>query len=337
MITIKGHLTERRARRSHSCLRSHTLVLLAISLSVPAFGLTTFGNPNDPAFLATSPFYSGVAALTIDGTRGCTGALLNSMTVLTAARCVTTGTVVPSGTTISADFGAFGTFSQTSAHIFPGYDPVTGVGDFAIVMLSGQVIGATTYDLYRNTNEVGQTADIVGFGRFGNGLTGYGGAPDGKRRHGSNFIDLIAASDGAPATGNTAIFLGFDFDDGTADRNAFAQYGSYLDLGTQTEVGAGPGDSGGPVFIGGKLAGIVTFATCFDQNQGSCMIPPDVDDRIDGSFGETFYALRTGPYESWIDQFSASDDAAIPEPSAFLLTACGLALLARKSKMAGTL
>lgn len=307
------------------------LAIAALTAAAPsAQAITTFlTDPNDPLYIANDPFYTGVARLSITkpgiGTFGCTGSLLTGgLAVLTAAHCVAQGDSLIAGTSVTANFGALGSFASTNIVMFPTYSSATNVGDLALVFLGGPVAGAQTYDIYRDTDEAGQIGDIAGFGRFGNGNQGSVNSGNGVLRHGTNLIDYTASSTLFPANGSSAVFLAFDFDNGTAAQNSLAIINAaYSNLGTgNSEVGAAPGDSGGPTFLNNRIAGVTSFGTCFGAT--NCSTPPDVDTALNSTFGELFFNTRVSSYTSWIDQ----ELAEIPEPNTVFLLAAGLGLIA---------
>ncbi len=321
-------------------MRRNTVLkfLTLIAAAMPASAITTFlNNPNDPIYLANDIFYNGVARLSISipsvGSFGCTGSLLNGATaMITAAHCVTNsaGTLV-GGTSVSADFGGAGTATSSSILVFPGYNRATNFGDLALVFLGSPMLGVNTYDLYRDTNEAGQIADIVGFGRFGAGSTGHTSSGDGTRRHGSNLVDYVSTNGGSPASGAAATMLAFDFDNGTTTNNAFATFSAaYSDLGVANnkEVGTAPGDSGGPTFLTNRIAGITSFGACFGA--GACAIPPDIDAALNSSFGEMFFNTRVSSFSTWID----AQLGETPEPATAALLGLGLALIVANRKRA---
>ncbi|MCA9190040.1 MAG: hypothetical protein KDA99_30655, partial [Planctomycetales bacterium] len=103
---------------------------------------------------------------------------------------------------------------------------------------------AERYDIYRGDGEHGRIFDLVGFGLTGNGTDGVREDSGGQRRFGQNIFDVNTATDR----------LGFDFDDVTP-----LGYRPE-DLGLPGfESMVAQGDSGGPDFIDGKIAGINSY------------------------------------------------------------------------------
>src|SRR5690606_2556212 len=59
-----------------------------------------------------------------------------------------------------------------------------------------------------------------------------------------------------------------------------------------------PGDSGGPAFIDGQIAGIASYIASLSRDN----IHPDIDRTINSSFGELGFWQRVSHYQQWIDQ-----------------------------------
>lgn len=93
-------------------------------------------------------------------------------------------------------------------------------------------------EIFRGSNEIGQVFTMVGYGRTGTGETGHTES-SGTKRLGQNRFDAVS--------GTT---LEYDFDDGTSGDSLGAN-----------EAMQGPGDSGGPCFLGNQIAGVVSFGT----------------------------------------------------------------------------
>lgn len=107
---------------------------------------------------------------------------------------------------------------------------IFGKHDIAVCLLSDR-IGLDWYpDLYEDKNEIGALCSMSGFGSTGNFITGVNKYKI-ERRAGSNFID---------DAGDSIIFCS----------------PSMSHKKTELEFLIAPGDSGGGLFIGNKLAGI---------------------------------------------------------------------------------
>jgi secreted trypsin-like serine protease len=284
--------------------------------------INTGADPNSAEALQ----YSGVGFVTInrvDGgnpvTRVCSAALIGSSTVLGAAHCFAGASPTSTTTSASIRLLAFGaspeeTIAITGVVIHPGWTGDVGDGsDLALLTLAAPVTaGRSIYSLYTNSNEIGQNYTVVGFGQSGTGSTGANVA-SGTRRFVSNTFEATGTAFGFAAGAGVLIS---DFDNGLNANNALqlAGIGSTLGLGTAEGVTA-PGDSGGPAFISGLLAGIVSF--------GMRLGSGDIDGTINSTFGELDGFTRVSQYGTWIQ---AQDDG-VPEPGTWLLMAAGLALV----------
>jgi len=95
----------------------------------------------------------------------------------------------------------------------------------------------------------------------------------------------------------------YDIDNGNALYDALGTYYGIHGTGQGTsESTAGPNDSGGPWFLGNKIAGIVSGGTSFNVD------PPDFspdtgfgDNLLLGSWGDIGIVTRVSAYQSWID------------------------------------
>ncbi|MEM9245090.1 MAG: hypothetical protein AAGA67_05030, partial [Cyanobacteria bacterium P01_F01_bin.153] len=98
--------------------------------------------------------------------------------------------------------------------------------------------------------------------------------------------------------------LGYDFDNGSPQNDAFGRDFGTPDLGLgQAEIGAAGGDSGGPAFINGQIAGIASYGGS-PESPGADLTPTN-----DTSFGEFFGDTRVSFYQGWIDVTLAQSNA----------------------------
>src|SRR5262249_49289458 len=88
--------------------------------------------------------------------------------------------------------------------------------------------------------------------------------------------------------------LAWDFDDGTTTHDAFGALYGKPDTGLgAAEANPAEGDSGAPLFLNGKIAGVASYS---DGGQS----PPDIDSTIDRGFGEFGVATRVAAFRSFI-------------------------------------
>ncbi len=297
--------------------------------------IVTAGNPFDPRyFAAPGGRLDGVGGLIIfqeSGTFLCSGSLFATDHILTAAHCVSDGSGVAKFDSVKAVFfppdnhGLPEIHDVEYARIAPGYTgEVVDENDIAVLKLKTMpTAGVTRYDLYTGAAP-GDRVEISGFGASGTGNTGFTFA-DGIRRVGSNNYDFSFADevwggfwDGFFGTAGVDVFVS-DFDSGKSFNNssciiefAILGSGSFCHLGLDNfEVGAGPGDSGGPNFINGRLAGVNSFILSFGSSFG------DVDNFLNGSFGEFTGYTSVGRHSAWLGQVT-------PEPGSLALLGTGL-------------
>lgn len=173
-------------------------------------------------------------------------------------------------------------------------------GDFGLIRLTQRVQNVTPALLNTRSDLVGRVGYSVGYGSYGNGLTGYVGYDD-TRRAMTNVIDL---------TLDDIILSDFDHPDGTT--NAFGNLGSNanpLDL----EGIVAPGDSGGPVFIEVDGVWYIAGVHSFLGDVG----PPIGNGQPDARYGDILGAARVDYHIDWIN-------ATVPEPASMTALALGL-------------
>jgi secreted trypsin-like serine protease len=147
--------------------------------------------------------------------------------------------------------------------------------DIALVQLDQAVQRISPLSLYSKNDEVGQIATFLGWGRFGNGLTGVEGY-DGQFRISTNQIEEVDEQ-----------WLVFRFDEPPH--------------ATELEGISGPGDSGGPALIKTEtswlLAGI-SSSQCSEaeHSQGEWQQMEEEE----GIYGVWEYYTRVSTYLDWI-------------------------------------
>ncbi|HBJ35896.1 MAG TPA: hypothetical protein DDZ51_14335, partial [Planctomycetaceae bacterium] len=257
----------------------------------------------------------GVVRLIINSAQGsgiCSGTLMTTgLHILTAAHCITDSLGNFNSTGTNVDFlvpGGVQTIPVSQFFVHPSYngDLLQG-SDIAILELASMApASAERYDIYRGTDEVGQTFDKVGYGRSGSGATG-SILQAGTRRGGQNGVDGLAdifegiiVAPGSIALGTQ---LAFDFDNGLAANDAFGVLFGVPGLGLGVdEVSTAPGDSGGPAFINGLVSGVTSYGIGVPS-------PPDALAGLNQSFGEIAVDARVSFYQDWIDSILRLDQS----------------------------
>lgn len=117
--------------------------------------------------------------------------------------------------------------------------------------------------LYNEQDELGKAITIAGFGSHGTFASGAKDSSDGKRRAGHNILE------------------------GAADAVLFCKASSGLER-LPLEFLIAPGDSGGGMFIGNKLAGINSFLL-------------HSDGKADGNYGDEAAFTRVSLYRDWVE------------------------------------
>ena len=228
------------------------------------------------------------------------GSLLTTgMHILTAAHVVTgdDGTPIdPNETQILVTFHtANGTVSIPVAEVYvhETYDGETGGAgvDLAILQLATAAPRELEgYELYAGSDEIGQTVTFVGYGTYGEADDDddeIGNRGIGVKHQGQNVYELDGANFQDSENPNVLVY---DFDDGTAANDYLGNYYGIYNRGLgDDEAITAPGDSGGPTFINGQIAGVCSWGTDFDG---------------DSSFGPGNYQVdvRVSAYVDWVNE-----------------------------------
>jgi hypothetical protein len=277
---------------------------------------------------------SGVARLSVFVTPtsgySCTGALVGAHTLLTAAHCVTddvTGALLAAPNMVRARFvapgGSFLDVWSRSVVVRPEwrgfFNPFTdGGADVALVDFATDVAPWAAHYSLSGDDPLFRPATFVGYGEFGSGRTGAIGF-DRARRWGTNRVDYLSD----PFFGDGSSVLWTDFDDGSPTHDAFCWAtggaGPFCDVGRgATEMGLGGGDSGGPLFINGQLAGVTSFTTAFCIDPQCNRVYSADEHRPLDSFG----ALNAWAPIS--DNAAFIQASSVPEPATLALMGTGL-------------
>lgn len=267
--------------------------------------VTTTASYTDARYRSgTGQGHDGVVRITVGGYLGTGTLLYDGQAVLTAAH------LVKGQTTASVLFEtAAGTQTITSNRILShsGYDS-SGNNDVAILWLPHPApLAAERYQLYRSTDEIGKHITLVGYGIPGTGSSGTITNPgnDPMRLKASNRVDAdigtvknaLGASMGWQPLYGTQLVA--DFDDGTSSHDALGRLAYLPDLGLYLNEGIiSPGDSGGPAFIDGRVAGVASYKATLSRGP----VEPDIDKIANSSFGEVAAWQRVSVYQQWVDE-----------------------------------
>ncbi len=288
----------------------------------------------------TNGSFTGVVPLTFTGggTGGlCSGSLLRGRKhILTAAHCMT-GTsgefdrnnvsIEIGGSTVNVPINETTTFIPSSWQGDDlGANGFFAGSDIAVIELPQAITdpGVEAYDIYRGTTEslIGEIFEIVGFGRRGTGEDGSVSGTFGTQRAGQNSFDLTGELffDLTNLAGTGFSQLYYDFDNRLEANDAIytlldntflvspeladeasdsINLDNTLGLG-DNEVTAAPGDSGGPLFVNGRIAGITSYGLSFNE---SSPLFTDIDDVLNNSFGEFSVATDVTVFAGFLNEF----------------------------------
>ncbi len=268
--------------------------------------VTTSSSYSDSRYRThTGDGFDGVVRVSFGGYYGTGTLLLDGRAILTAAHLLEgrTGTVNVSFETRNGTQ----TLTATQALQHPGYDANSN-NDLAIVWLSTPApAAANRYEIYRDSDEIGQLFNLIGYGRTGSGSTGAtsNDTTSPVRLKAINQFDADAATlksylgSGITWTPLAGTQLIADFDNGKTTNDALGQLISRHDLGQGLNEGLiSHGDSGGPALIKGLLAGVASYTASLSHGNAA----PDIDTIINSSFGEIAAWQRVSAYQQWIDQ-----------------------------------
>jgi len=264
--------------------KKYISIALATAMTILAAPINAIAAPRTAPILdgtqAPATDYPAVAKVLLPEDGLCTGTLIASKYVLTAAHCFYTerNKLISNATDTRVVVNNV-TYALKNVTIHPTYVSrseacIDDETDAAIIELDSNVDGVTPIELLRTAPSVGAQLLLVGFGVLGTGNAGQNDnvPPDGFLYYGNTFIDKI--------TGTT--YLQWTFNRG--------------------ESNTGSGDSGGPAFIDVNGTRQLSSITCGgDGNAG---------------FGTKSFNTRVDSMAAWID--SVTGTAAPTSPPSFV-------------------
>ncbi|MDY6806840.1 MAG: FG-GAP-like repeat-containing protein [Cyanobacteriota bacterium] len=245
----------------------------------------------------------------------CSGALLSTgKHILTAGHCVIS--YQAEDLEVVFDLPRGEVRRQVSNIFMPDeFTNFFSLNDIAIVELESEAPSrADRYDIYRDEDEIGKVSLKVGYGMTGQGTTDQDLGSKTKRMGFNVYDDVANEFDdrffGADGFIPDDKMLAYDFDNGEEENDAFGELFGKADTGLgKNEVNSSLGDSGGPTFIDGAIAGITSFG--LGKEFG---VTTDVDDETNSSFGEVSVDTRVGAYADWIDGIINGNIAPVEAP-----------------------
>jgi secreted trypsin-like serine protease len=252
--------------------------------------------------------YDGVVRISAGGYYGSGVLLYGGTAVLTAAHLFYPSISASDTTVYFSTVDGDSALGIRSISVFPSYEYSNSNNDLAILLLSESApLAAERYEIYRDFDEIGTEFTAIGYGRPGIGTTGSDDSYRGdylKLKIKNSFDadpSLLKSTLGSAMAWNplTNTQLAADFDNGSSANDALGILVGLSNTGLGSDEGMiASGDSGGPAFIGSKLAAIASYIASLSSRYAD----PDINSDTDSSYGEIGFWQRVSSYQEWIDK-----------------------------------
>lgn len=219
--------------------------------------------------------------------------------ILTAAHVIGDTSALVAGYQLDffgADLLPFDRPKAKSVTLHPNWDGDFHNGnDLAIIELESEVTWINGVEVYQESNEIGAIWSALSYSPRVDPITGNVSA-SGWDSYANRYDDNeIAVNARLPGTFNVPAesMLGYDYDNGTTENDAYGVVLNIHGTGVDNEGIATPGDSGSARLIDGRIAGIASYS-------GTTGSSADINISKGGTYGDFALDVRVSYYAEWI-------------------------------------